>query len=152
MLSSCNQAALLMFLSICPSLFLSVILPVCHTFLVIFLLSKHHEILEVFSDDRSDFHAKGQGQRSKVKFNVVKKNWPRFGHFRTVVRRWLWNYTQSMKCHIRDALFFSKVTRQIWRSHGTKICQFYAKWVFPDCYSFFNSPVASKLCKKLEVA
>ena len=49
--------------------FPSVCLSVCHTFLAAFLLCSHHRIIMKFSgvitNDRSDVHAKGQGQRSR---------------------------------------------------------------------------------------
>ena len=51
-------------------------------------------------------------------------NLTQIGRFRTVtpvwIHRWLWNVTQSLKQQRRDALLFSKVIHQIWRSHGTK--------------------------------
>ena len=60
---SCDLAALWMVFSVR----LSVRLSVCHTFWLCF----HHCIITKFSgvitNDRSDVHAKGQGQRSKVK-------------------------------------------------------------------------------------
>ena len=75
---SCDQAALWMFFSVRPSVRLSV----CHTFLTMFpssvcpsvtpfWLCSHHRIIMKFSGvitlDQSRVHAKGQGQRSKVK-------------------------------------------------------------------------------------
>ena len=53
---SCHQAALWMVQSVCP--------PVCHTFFTMFSPWYRHKI---FTIDRKDVHAKGQGQRSKVK-------------------------------------------------------------------------------------
>ena len=46
------------------------------------------------------------------------------GRFWTVtpvwIHQWLRNYAQSLKYHMRGALLFCKVIRQISRSHGTK--------------------------------
>ena len=53
---------------------LSVCLSVCDTFFTMFLSSDHHEISGVTIIDKSDDHAKGQGQRSKVKVTEVKTN------------------------------------------------------------------------------
>ena len=59
---------------------LSVFLPVTP-----FSLCSHHRIIMKFSgvitNDKSDAHAKGQGQRSKVKVTEVKTQ---FNRFRTV--------------------------------------------------------------------
>ena len=60
-------------LSVCPS--------VCHTFPIMFPSSYHHEITGVITNDKSHVHAKGQGQRSKVK--VTEVNTPP-NSFRTV--------------------------------------------------------------------
>ena len=48
------------------------------------------------------------------------------------------------------ALLFFKVIRQISRSHT--IVEFDPNWVFPDCNSSLNSPMAMKCCTKLETA
>ena len=70
---------------------------------------------------RSDVHAKGQGQRSKV--NVTEVN-TQLSHFRTLtpvwIHIWLWNHAHSWKQHRRGALSFFKVICQISRSHGSK--------------------------------
>ena len=72
---SCDQAALWMVQSVCLS--------IRHTFFTVF----HHCIIMKFSwlitDDKSDAHAKGQGQRSKAKVTEVKT---RFSHFRTIIK------------------------------------------------------------------
>ena len=60
---SCDQAALQMVFSVCPS-----VTP--------FSLCSHHRIIMKFSglitNDNSKVHAKGQGHRSKVKVTEVK--------------------------------------------------------------------------------
>ena len=80
---SCNQAALRMAISVCPS-----VTP--------FWQCSHHRIIMKFSgvitNDTSDVHAKGQGQRSKVKVTEVMTP---FSRFRTVtpvwIHIWWWN-------------------------------------------------------------
>ena len=70
---SCDQAALQMVLSVCLSVCPSV---------PPFSLCSHHRIIIKFSgvitNDQSKFHAKGQGQRSKVKVTEVKTQLNRF--------------------------------------------------------------------------
>ena len=72
----------------------------------------------VVTIDKSDVHAKGQGQRSKVKVTEVTNS---FRIFRTLtpvwIHQWLENHEQSLKQLGRGALLFFKV---ISRSHGTK--------------------------------
>ena len=111
---SCNQAALWMVQSVRPSIRLSVRLSV-----TLFLLCycSHHRIIMKFSgditDDRSDVHAKDQGQRSKVKVTEVNTQLSRF---RTVTHIW-WNDAQSLMLFRRGALLFFKVICQISRTH-----------------------------------
>ena len=67
---SCDQAALWMVQSVRPSVRLSV-----RPSVTPFWLCSHHPIIMKFSgvitSDKSDVHAKGQGQRSKVKVTEV---------------------------------------------------------------------------------
>ena len=122
-----------------------------------FLLCSHHRIIMKFSrvitNDRSDVHAKGQGQRSKVKVTEVNTQLSRF---RTVAPVWIyiwwWNDAQSLMLLRRGALLFFKVIHQISRSQGSKNPQIWPKLAFPDCNSSLNSPMATKWCTKLEVA
>ena len=62
------------FLSVCPSVRLSVCLSVCPS-VTPFWLCSHHRIIMKFSGvitlDQGKVHAKGQGQRSKVKVTEV---------------------------------------------------------------------------------
>ena len=112
-LFSCDQAALWMVQPIRPSVCPSV---------TPFSLCSHHRIIMKFSgvitNDRSDVHAKGQGQRSKVKVTT------QLNRFRTVtpvwIHIWWWNYTYSLMLLMRGALLFFKVIRQISRSQGAK--------------------------------
>ena len=121
---SCDQAALWMVfsvrLSVCPSVCLSVCLSVTP-----FWLWSHHWIIMKFSGvittDQGNVHAKGQGQRSKVKVTEVTTQLSRF---RTVTRVWIhiwwWNDTYSLMLLRRGALLFFKVIGQSSRSHGSK--------------------------------
>ena len=107
-------------LSVCPSVRLSVCLSVTP-----FWLCSHHRIIMKFSrvitNDQSKVHAKGQGQRSKVKVTEVTTQ---LNRFRTVtpvwIHIWWWNDAYSLMLLRRGALLFFKVIRQISRSHGSK--------------------------------
>ena len=90
-----------------------------------FWLCSHHRIIMKFSgvitNDKSDVHAKGQGQRSKVKVTEVNTQ---LNRFRTVTPVWIdiwwWNDAYSLMMLRRGALLFLKVICQISRSHGSK--------------------------------
>ena len=73
------------------------------------------------TNDKSDVHAKGQGQRSKVKVTEVNTQ---LNRFRTVtlvwIHIWWWNNAYSLMMLRRGALLFLKVIHQISRSHGSK--------------------------------
>ena len=115
---SCDQAALNG--SVCPSVCLSVCLSVTP-----FWLCYHHIIIMKFSGlitkDQGKVHAKGQGQRSKVKVTEVTTQ---LNRFRTVtpvwIHIWWWNDAYSLIMLRRGALLFFKVIHQISRSHGYK--------------------------------
>ena len=105
------------FPSVCPSVRPSV---------TPFWLCSHHRIIMKFSgvitNDESKVHAKGQGQRSKVKVTEVTTQ---LNRFRTVtpvwIHIWWWNDAYSLMLLRRGALLFFKVIRQISRSHCSKI-------------------------------
>ena len=90
-----------------------------------FWLCSHHCIIMKFSgvitNDQSKVHAKGQGQRSKVKVTEVTTQ---LNRFRTVtpvwIHIWWWNDAYSLMLLRRGALLFFKVICQISRSHGSK--------------------------------
>ena len=121
---SCDQAALQMVFSVCPSVRLSVCLSVCLS-VTPFWLCSHHRIIMKFSgvitNDQSKVHAKVQGQRSKVKVTEVTTQ---LNRFRTVtpvwIHIWWWNDAYSLMLLRRGALLFFKVICQIARSHGSK--------------------------------
>ena len=106
--------------SVCPSVRLSVCPSVTP-----FWLGSYQRIIMKFSgvitNDKSDVHAKGQGQRSKVKVTEVTTQ---LNRFRTVtpvwIHIWWWNDAYSLMMLRRGALLFLKVIRRISRSHGSK--------------------------------
>ena len=107
-------------LSVRPSVCLSVRLSVTP-----FSPCSHHCIIMTFSGVitmvKSNVHAKGQGQRSKVKVTEVNTQLSRFRTLTPVwIHIWQWNHAHSWKQHRRGALLFFKATRQISRSHGSK--------------------------------
>ena len=136
-------------LSVCPSVRLSV----CHTFLTMFPSCIIMKFSGVITNDQSKVHAKGQGQRSKVKVTEVTTQ---LNRFRTVtpvwIHIWWWNDAYSLVLLRRGALLIFKVIRQISRSHGSKNGRIWPRLGFPDCNSSLNSPMATKCCTKLEVA
>ena len=113
---SCDQAAVWMVQSVCPSVCLSV---------TPFWLCSHYRIITKFSGvityARSDVHAKGHDHRSKVKFKEVTTQ---LNRFRTVtpvwIHIWWWNDAYTLVMLSRGALLFFKVIRQISRSHYSK--------------------------------
>ena len=123
---SCDQAALWMVFSVCLSVCLSVRLSVTP-----FWLCSHHRIIMKFSGvittDQGNVHAKGQGQRSKVKVTEVTTQLSRFRTVTPVwIHIWWWNDIYSLMLLRRGALLFFKVIRQISRSHGAK-----NRWIWP---------------------
>ena len=127
---SCDQAALQMVFSVRPSVRLSVCLSV-RLSVTPFSPCSHHRIIMKFSGVitmvKSDVHAKGQGQRSKVKVTKVNVQLSRFRTLTPVwIHIWQWNHAHSWKQHRRGALLFFKVIHQISRSHGSK-----NSWIWP---------------------
>ena len=121
---SCDQAALQMVFSVCPSVRLSV-RPSVRLSVTPFWLCSHQRIIMKFSgvitNGQSKVHAKGQGQRSKVKVTEVTTQLKRFRTVTPVwIHIWWWNDAYSLMLLRRGALLFCKVIRQISRSHGSK--------------------------------
>ena len=70
----------------------------------------HHRIIMKFSGvitmDRGDVHAKGQGQRSKVKVTEVNTQLSRFRTLTPVwIHIWQWNHAHSCKQHRREVTY-----------------------------------------------
>ena len=100
-----------------PSVRLSVCLSVCLSVTPFWLCSHHRIIMKflgVITKDQGKVHAKGQGQRSKVKVTEVTTQ---LNRFRTVtpvwIHIWWWHDTYSLMLLRRGALLFFKVIRQI---------------------------------------
>ena len=106
---SCDQAALSLSVrlsvhpSVCPS-FTPFSPCCCHRIIT--------KISGVIAIDKSDVHAKGQGQRSKVKVTEVMTPLSRF---RTITPVWIHISLMLLR---RGNLLFLKVIHQISRSHG----------------------------------
>ena len=120
----------------------SVRLSVCLSVTPFWLCSHHHIITKfsgVITNDRSDVHAKGQGQRSKVKVTEVTTQ---LNRFRTVTQVWIhiwwWNNAYSLMMLRRGALLFFKVIRQISRSHSSKNRQIWPKLGVSGLYLQFE--------------
>ena len=135
-----------------PSVRLSVCLSVTP-----FWLCSHHPIIMKFSgvitNDQSKVHAKGQGQRSKVKVTEVTTQ---LNRFRTVtpvwIHIWWWNDSYSLVLLKEVPYCFSRSSVKFQGHTALKIVECDLDWAFPDCNSSLNSPMATKWCTKLEVA
>ena len=106
--------------SVCPS-----VCPSVRPSVTPFWLCSPHCIIKKFSGvitiDKSKVHAKGQGQRSKVKVTEVTTQLNRFQTVTPVwIIIWWWNDAYSLMLLRRAALLFFKVIRQISRSHSSK--------------------------------
>ena len=125
---SCDQAALWMVQSVCPSVRPSVCLSVrlSHLFDYVPIIVSSWNFQELLPVTK--VHAKRQGQRSKVKVTEVTTP---LNRFRTVtpvwIHIWWWNDAYSLIMLRRGALLFFKVIRQISRSHGSKNRRFWPR-------------------------
>ena len=151
---SCDQAALWMVFSVSLSVCPSVCLSVRHTFLTMFPSSYHHKIFRSCHHGPGYIHAKGQGQRSKVKVTEVTTLLSRF---RTVTPVWIhirwWNDIYIAWCCLGEVPYcFSRSSVKVQGHTTLKIVEFDPDWPFPDCNSSLNSPMVTKCCTKLEVA
>ena len=88
----------------------------------------HHEIFRSYYQWQNDVHAKGQGQRSKVKVTEVTTQ---LNRFRTVtpvwIHIWWWNDAYRLIMLRRGALLFFKVIPWISRSHDSKNCRIWPR-------------------------
>ena len=97
----------------CPFVRLSICQSVCLYVHLWHLFRNVHVIVSswvITNYYKSDVHAKGQGQRSKVKVTEVKTQ---FSRFHTVIPVWIqiwqWNDTQSLMWYRRGALLVFNV-------------------------------------------
>ena len=142
---SCDQAALQMVFSVCPSVCLSV---------TPFWLCSHHRIIMKFfgviTNDQSKVHAKGQGQRSRSQRS--QPNLTVSG----LLLQFEFTYDDEMMhiawCCLEEVPYcFSRSSVKFQGHTALKIVEFDPDWAFSDCNSSLNSPMATKWCTKLEV-
>ena len=101
--------------------------PSVHPSITPFWLCSHHRIImkfsEVISNDRSNVHARSQGQRSKVKVTEVNTQLSRFRTVTPVwIQIWWWNDAQSLMLLRRGALLFLAATKQLNEWYFTSVC------------------------------
>ena len=123
---SCDQAALQMVFSVCPSVRPSVRLSVCpsvrlsHLFDYVPIIVSSWNFLELLpmTKVRSMQIVKVRGQRSRSQVTT------QLNRFQTVtpvwIHIWWWNDAYGLMLLRKGALLFFKVIRQISRSHGSK--------------------------------
>ena len=128
------------FLSVCPS-----VTP--------FWLCSHYRIIMKFSgvitSDQGKVHAKGRGQRSKVKVTEVTTQLNCFWTVTPVwIHIWWWNDTYDFVLLRRGALLFLKVIRQISRSHGAENRQIWPRLGVSGLYLQFEFTNGYKMLHK----
>ena len=140
----------------CPSVRLSVRLSVCPS-VTPFWLCSHHRIIMKFSGvitlDQGKVHAKGQGQRSKVKVTEVTTQIFVSG----LLLQFEFTYDDEMIhiawCCLGEVPYcFSRSSVKFQGHTALKNVEFDPDWAFPDSNSSLNSPMGTKCCTKLEVA
>ena len=94
----------------------------------------------VITIDKSDVHAKSQGQRSKVKVTEVKTQ---FSRFRTVTPVFEFTYDDEMIhkgwCCLGEVPYcFSRSSVKFQGHTAQNIADFDTNWAFPDCNSSLN--------------
>ena len=92
-----------------------------------FWLCSHHRIIMKFSgvitNDKSDVHVKGHGQRSKVKVTEVTTQLYRFRTVTPVwIHVWWWNDAYSLIMLRRGALLFLAATKQLYEWYFLSVC------------------------------
>ena len=158
-LFSCNQAALQMVFSVCPSVRLSVCLSVrlsvcpSHLFdyVPIIVSSWNFQEFLPMTNVRSMQKVKVRGQRSRS-----QRSQPNL----TVSGLYLqfeFTYDDEMMhiawCCLEEVPYcFSRSSVKFQGHTALKIMDFDPDWAFPDCNSSLISPMATKWCTKLEVA
>ena len=116
---SCDQAAIWLVQSVCPSVCPSVRPSHLFHHVPIIVSSWNFQELLPWIEVTSMQKVKVRGQRVKV----TEVN-TQLSSFRTLtpvwIHIWQWNHAHSWKRHRRGVLLFFKVIRQISRSHGSK--------------------------------
>ena len=147
-LFSCDQAAIWLVQSVCPSVRPSVCLSVTP-----FSPCSHHRIIMKFSGVitmvRSDVHAKGQCQMSRSQRSTpnlaVSRLQFEFTYGNEIMHTAGSSIEEVPYCFARSSVKFQGHT-------ALKIVEFAPDWAFPDCNSSLNTQMATKWCTKLEVA
>ena len=138
---SCDQAALRMVFSACPSVCSSVRLSHLFHYLPIIVSPWNFQFSGIITNDQSKVNAKDQGQRSKVKVTEVKTQLCRFRTVTPVwIHIWWWNDAHSLMVLIRGALLFSGSSVKF------MVTQLQNRRFWPS----LNSPMAMKARTKLE--
>ena len=150
---SCDQAALWMVQSVCPSVRPSVGLSVCHTFFTMFPSSYHHKIFRSYYHwqkwgpcKRSRSVVRGQSHRG---WNLTKLFPDRNSSLNSHMRKWCTKLDDALERH---PIVFQCHPSNFKVTQHKKIIDFDPNWAFLDCNSSLNSPMATKWCTKLEVA
>ena len=105
----------------------------------------------VITNDKSDVHAKGQGQRSRSQRSTPNLTVSglllqfEFTYDDEMMHIAWWCLEEVPYCFWRSSVKFQGHT-------ALKSVEFDQDWAFPDCNSSLNSPMATKWCTKLEVA
>ena len=115
-----------------------------------FSACSHHRIIMKFSGvitmDRSDVHAKGQGQRSKVKVTEVNTQLSRFRTLTPVwIHIWQWNHAHSWKQHRRGALLFLAATKQLYKWYCLSVRHTFLA-ATKQLYDWFSPSVRPSVC------
>ena len=150
---SCDQAALQMVFSVCPSVRSSVRLSVrlSHLFhhVPIIVSSWNFQELLPWSKVMSMQKVKVRGQRSRSQRSTpnlaVSRLKFEFTYGNEIMHTAGSGIEEVPYCFSRSSVKFQGHT-------ALKIAEFDPDWAFPDCNSSLNSPMATKWCTKLEVA
>ena len=97
-----------------------------------------------------------EGHLPNFKVTRLKKcsNLTQIGRFRTVTPVWIHQWLRRHKAwgSIKEMPYcFSRSYVKFQGHTALKIVEFDSDWLFPDCKSILNSPMASKWCTKLAV-
>ena len=125
MVFSCDQAAIWLVQSVCPSVCLSIRLSHLFHHVPTIVSSWNFQELLPMTKVTSMRKVKVRGQRSRSQVNT------QLNRFWTVtpvwIHIWWWNDAYSLMMLRRGALLFFKVIRQISRSHGSKKCSIWPR-------------------------